>query len=114
MVAELKMVCHDHLIQTCHAFETVAPVNVTLAVQQRVEVLAVQQELQTLGIKMKKNFQQVFSEIPHINELPTDVYCHIRLKDTSKTVQTHTYSTPRKYREVWAILIKQHLDMGRI
>ena len=77
-------------------------------------MLAAQQELLTLGIKMKKDFQQVFSEIPHIDELPTDVYCRIRVKDASKTVQTRTYSTPRKYREAWVILIKQHLDVGRI
>ena len=25
-----------------------------------------------------------------------------------------TYSTPRKYHEAWAILIKQHLDAGQI
>jgi hypothetical protein len=31
-------------------------------------------------------FKDVFLEIPHINELPTDVYCWIKLKDTSKTV----------------------------
>ena len=34
MVAELKMVCNDHLIQTHHAFKTVTPINVTLAVRQ--------------------------------------------------------------------------------
>jgi hypothetical protein len=29
-------------------------------------------------------------------------------------VKTRSYTTPRKYREAWAILIKQHLDAGRI
>jgi hypothetical protein len=44
--------------------------------------------------------------IPHLDELPTDVYCWIRLKHTSKTFATRSYSTPRKYREAWAELNK--------
>jgi len=63
---------------------------------------------------MKHEFKDVFSEIPHLDELPTDVYCRIKLKDASKSVQTRTYSTLRKYREAWAVLIQQHLDAGRI
>src|ERR1700735_1675689 len=35
-------------------------------------------------------------------------------RTSKKTVQTHSYSTPRKYKEAWAILIQQHLDAGRI
>jgi hypothetical protein len=36
------------------------------------------------------------------------------LKDTTKTFATRSYSTPRKYKEAWATLIKQHLYAGRI
>jgi hypothetical protein len=63
---------------------------------------------------MKTEFKDVFSEIPHIDELPTDIYCWIKLKDMSKTIQTWTYSTPRKYHEAWATLIQQHLDASWI
>ena len=84
------------------------------AVRERIEVLAAQEELLCLGEDLKKEFINVFSEIPHLNELPTDVYCHIKLKDASKTFQTRLYSTPRKYRDAWATLIQQHLDAGRI
>ena len=63
---------------------------------------------------MKTEFKDVFSEISHLDELPTDVYYHINLQDASKTVQTQSYSTPRKYREAWVTLIQQHLDAGRI
>lgn len=63
---------------------------------------------------MKEEFVDIFSEIPHLDELPTDVYGQIKLKGMSKTVQMCTYSTPHKYREAWAILIKQHLDAGQI
>ena len=63
---------------------------------------------------IKIEFKDVFSEIPHIDDLPSDVYCRIKLKDASRSIHTRTYSTPRKYREAWAILIKQHLDAGQI
>ena len=114
MVAELKMACNNHLIQTHHRFEMITPINVTSAIQQRVKVLAAQQELLTLGTKIKEEFQQVFLEFPHIEELLTDVYCRIKLKNASKSMQTCTYNTPCKYHEAWAILIKQHLDVGHI
>ena len=114
MVAELKMVCHDRLHHTWYKFETVKEINPIAAIRERIEVLAAQAELQRLGRCIKDEFINVFSEIPHLDELPTDVYCCINLKDTSKTVQTRSYSTPRKYREAWAVLIKQHLDAGRI
>jgi hypothetical protein len=114
MVAELKMVCNDHLRHTQYKFEQVKPVNVVAAIRDRIESLAAQKELERLGVQIKTEFKDVFSEIPHIDELPSDVFCRIKLKDASKTVQTQTYSTPRKYRESWAVLIQQHLDAGRI
>jgi hypothetical protein len=58
--------------------------------------------------------QDVFAQIPHIDKLPKDIYCCIKLKDEMKTVTTKTYSTPRKYKDTWDILIQQHLDAGRI
>jgi hypothetical protein len=114
VVAELKMVCHDRWQHTRDKFEKVKPVDPVAAIRQRIEILAAQKELEKLGLKMKSEFKDVFSEIPHLDELPTDVYCRIWLKDASKCVQTRTYSTPRKYREAWATLIQQHLDAGRI
>jgi len=67
------------------------------AIRQRIEVLAAQKELENLGTQMKSKFKDIFSEIPHLDELPTDVYCRIRLKDASKCIQICTYSTPQKY-----------------
>ena len=43
-----------------------------------------------------------------------NVYCHIKLKDASKTITTQTYTLPCKFKEAWAILIQQHLGAGRI
>ena len=114
MVAELNMVCYDRRRHTEFKFEQVKPIDKVAAIRERIEILAAQKELQLLGESLKTEFKDVFSEIPHIDELPTDVYCRIKLKDASKSIQTRTYSTPRKYREAWGTLIKQHLDAGRI
>ena len=114
MVAELKMVCNDRLHHTQYKFEQVKPVDVLAVIRQRIEILAAQKELERLGIQMKKEFQDVFSKIPHLDELPTDVFCRIKLKDAFKTVQTRTYTTPQKYCEALATLIQQHLDAGCI
>jgi hypothetical protein len=114
MVAELNMVCHDRLHHTRYKFETMKELNPIAVIRECIEVLVAQAELQRLGWCIKDKFIDVFSEIPRLDELPTDVYCRIKLKDMSKTVQTHSYSTPCKYREAWAILIKQHLDAGRM
>jgi hypothetical protein len=89
----------------------VKQVDKVAAVRERIEILAAQKELQHLGEHLKAEFKEVFSEIPHLDELPTDVFCRIKLKDSSKTFQTRSYSTPRKYRDT---LIQQHLDAGQI
>ena len=114
MVAELKMVCCDIQHDNKYKLEHVQPVNKIVAVKECIEILAAQKELQCLGEDMKVEFKDIFSEIPHLDELPTNVYCCIKLKDALKTVQTQSYSTPRKYWKAWATLIQQHLDAGHI
>jgi hypothetical protein len=68
-----------------------------------------------LDKKWKKDFEDRFpKDIPHVNELPKDVYHHIELK-SGKTVRTAcTYTCPRKYRAAWKTLIEQHHKAGRI
>jgi Reverse transcriptase (RNA-dependent DNA polymerase) len=73
-----------------------------------------QEQLNRLSDAIKTKHKDIFEPIPHLNELPTDVYCRIQLKDASKTFVTRSYSTPRKYKEAWATLIQQHLDAGCI
>src|SRR6202042_770291 len=82
--------------------------------QEHIEELAATLKLQALGDKLMKQYSDVFAPIPHLDELPTDVYCRIKLKDATQTIKTRSYSCPRKYREAWQILIQQHLDAGRI
>ena len=76
--------------------------------------MAAQEKLDKLSDNVKKKYVDVFSRIPHVDKLPKDVFAWIQLKDANKTIMTRSYSTPRKYKEAWAILIQQHLDAGRI
>ena len=114
MVAELNMVCNDHLNMMRYKFDFVKPIDVVAAVRVWVETLATQEQLDKMSEAVKAKYSEVFNPIPHVDQLPTDVYCRIRLKDASKTINTHTYTSPRKYKAAWAELIQQHLDAGRI
>jgi hypothetical protein len=114
MLAELRMVCRDHYRHTQYKFEQVQPVNPIAALRQRIEALTAESQLNHLADKVRIKYADVFDAIPHVNDLPKDVYCRIKLKDTNKTIATRSYSTPRKYKEAWATLIGQHLDAGRI
>lgn len=63
---------------------------------------------------LHSEFKEVFEPILHVNELPTNVYASIQLKDAEKMIKSCLYPSPWKYKEVWSILIQQHLDAGRI
>ena len=112
MVAELKMVCAERRCKITNFLEDVKPVDIVGAVRQRIEFLNSQEQLDCLSDSVRTKYKDVFSEIPHIDDLPTDVYCRIKLKDATKTVTMRSYSMPRKYKDAWAILIQQHLDVG--
>ena len=114
LVAELKMVCAERLCNIKQNFEDVKQVDAVAAVRQHIEILNSQDQLNCLSDAVKTKYKDVFSEIPHLDELPTDVYCRIQLKDASKTFVMRSYSTPCKYKEAWATLIQQHLNAGRI
>ena len=92
----------------------VLEMDVVSAVRVCIECLAAQDKLTSLGEDVKGRYKDVFSEIPHVNLLPNDVYARIKLKDATKSITTCSYSTPRKYKEAWSILIQDHLDHGRI
>ena len=114
MVAELNMVCAERKVLMRRKFEPVRSVDVVAAVRVRIETLAAQEHLDRMSDAVKDKYSKVFNPIPHVDELPTDVYCRITLKDATKTFTTRSYSSPRKYKEAWAVLIQQHLDAGRI
>ena len=71
------------------------------AVRERLEELTAQDQLKRMGREIFDKYKRVFEPIPHVDKLPTDVYCRIQLKDASKTIATQSYSSPRKYWEAW-------------
>lgn len=56
--------------------------------RERVEILAAQDTLREMDAKVKEEFHDVFEAIPHVDQLPNDIYCRISLKDASKTFAT--------------------------
>jgi hypothetical protein len=94
--------------------ETVRKLDLIAVVRQKMEILAVQEKLMALGNQIKKEFHSVFEPIPHVNRLPDEVLCEIKLKDASQTIATWSYSSPRCYKDAWSTLIQQHLDAGHI
>ena len=114
MVAELKMVCAEHACKIRNNMEKIKPLDHIAAIRSRLEELNAQDQLHWLGESVKNKYKDIFAPIPHLNDLLSDVYCRIKLKYTTKMFTTWSYSTPCKYKEAWAMLIQQHLDVGRI
>jgi hypothetical protein len=77
MLAKLKMVVHDRLLFTQHHFEPVKPVNPLAALRLRIETLTTLAQLNRLSDAVKDKYFDVFDQIPHLDELLTDVYCRI-------------------------------------
>ena len=90
VAAELKLACRERCIEGV----AVTPIKIIAAVRQTIENLSAKIELQKLGIKLIPDFNDIFKPIPHVNRLPTDVYCAIELKDTTKKIASRTYSMP--------------------
>ncbi len=89
--------------------------NMVATIQQRIDVLAMLDILAKENDQMRTRFADIFpDDIPHINELPTDVYHRFRLKDPNTVIARRQYKCPKKYREAWKVLLQQHLNAGRI
>jgi len=84
LVAELNMVCAERLCKIHCTFETVKGIDMVAAVWERIEGLVATAQLQARGANIMKEYHDVFEPIPHLDELPTNVYCQIQLKDASK------------------------------
>ena len=84
------------------------------AVREWLEELTAQDQLKCMGHEIFDKYSLVFEPIPHVDKLPTDVYCWIQLKDALKTIATQLYSSPCKYQEVWQTLLQHHKDAGWI
>ena len=74
VAAELKLACHAHYIEGV----MVMPIKIIATVRQTIESLSVKIELEILGIKLIADFNDVFEPIPHVDQLPADMYCTIK------------------------------------
>ena len=57
----------------------VQKVDVIAAVQVHLEQLAAQEQLDKMGADILKTYSAVFVPCPHTDDLPTDVYCCIKV-----------------------------------
>jgi hypothetical protein len=99
MVAELNMVCTERKLMLSHTYKKVKQVDAIATICVRVETLAAQEQLDRLSDAVKTKYSIVFNPIPHVDELPTDVYFHIKLKDAFKMITTHTYISLHKFKK---------------
>src|SRR6202522_3846523 len=114
MIDELTIVCQKLRPIIDSSLEKTADLDIVSAVRQRIESLALEASLRKEEAEIREDFRDLFEPIPHVNRLPTDCLAEIHLKDPTLRVKGRSYPCPRKYREAWQILIKQHLDAGRI
>lgn len=75
MVAKLKMDCQERLLKIRNTLEQPKLVDLIAAIRTWIEVLTAQEQLVHLGEAVKEKYKDIFSPIPHLDELPTDVYC---------------------------------------
>jgi hypothetical protein len=90
---ELDAVCQECWNVIEEKLEKLMPVDIAAAVRTCIESLAATRRLEVLGEQVVQDFSDVFNPIPHVDALPTDVYCEIKLKDASRTIKTRSYST---------------------
>lgn len=76
------------------------------AIRTRVKHLAFVSTLKSEDDKMKAKFADRFPEdIPHLDDLPSNIYHRIRLTDANLTISRRQYDCPKKYHEAWKILL---------
>ena len=113
MLSELKMVCAECWCILCNRIEEVKPVDAVAALKQHIEALTNQEQINCLGDAVKTKYTDIFSPIPHLDELPTDVYCRI-ITQKSRQNNCHLFiqHSPKVQRSLDHP--EQHLDAGHI
>ncbi|OJT03284.1 Transposon Tf2-1 polyprotein, partial [Trametes pubescens] len=83
--------------------------------EARAKALDFAETLEAENVTMKARFKDLFlKDIPHVNQLPTNVYHRFLLKDPNLAIARRQYSCPKKYREVWKQLLDRHIQAGRL
>lgn len=94
---------------------TVRDHNIVGLIRTHIKQLAADSQLTKLDKKYKEKYANCFpTDIPHICDLPTDVYHHINVKLGIPISTAHAYSCPHKYHNRWKTLIDQHYAAGQI
>jgi len=84
-------------------------------IKTQIVQLAGEATLRKLDKQMKESFVNCFpSNIPHVMDLPRDIYHHIKLLPGTPVSVSHAYGCPRKYHAGWKMLINQHVAAGWI
>ncbi len=87
-------------INKCKTTPEPPPESVVAAIQRRIGEIALLDILARENKQMRSRFADCFpDDIPHVNELPTDVYHRFCLKDPNAVIARRQYECPKKYRE---------------
>ena len=88
------------------------------ALDDRLYVLAVLGDLQKYDRELREEFTDRFPlDIPHVTNLPDDVFHRFRLKDPEKIIKCRSYACPKRYKDAWKQLslgVTGHLPSGYI
>src|ERR1700722_12214067 len=112
---ELKERLQQIKTQVERRSEQISQPYIISAIKERIEQLALTETLKTEDRRMKQIFADRFlDDLPPVDDLPTDVYHWITLKDANRTFACRDYTCPRRYRDAWMTLIQQHLEASWI
>jgi len=115
VLCELKDCLQQIRVEVEKRAEKTSQAYVVSAIRDHVERLALADTLKNEDKQMKEKFADRFpADLPPVEDLPTDVYHRITLKDANRTFARRDYTCPRKYRDTWMTLIQQHLDAGHV
>lgn len=94
---------------------TTGPPDIIATIKTWIAQLAGEATLRKLDQQMKASFVDQFPlDIPHVKDLPCNVYHHIQLLPGAPVSVSCPYGCPWKYRTGWKMLIDQHVAARRI
>ena len=88
--------------------------NVLAALCERLQNLEFEETLAKHDEEMRTQFASIFGPMPHVDNLPDQPRARIKLIDPELILKSRNYPCPRKWKEAWHELIKQHIEAGRI
>ncbi|KAF9537344.1 hypothetical protein CPC08DRAFT_738882 [Agrocybe pediades] len=84
----------------------VKPVDVVAAITDQIKWLACKDTCAKEADKVRAAFKDVFDQIPHTSQLPTDYYARIKLKDIERKITNCSYPCPRKRGSYSAVCVE--------